>query len=30
MNENKKSFYPIDMFKFIHHPKYGCCVTIRG
>jgi hypothetical protein len=24
MNENSKSFYPRDMFKFIHHPKYGC------
>jgi hypothetical protein len=24
MNENNKSFYPSDMFEFIHHPKYGC------
>jgi hypothetical protein len=24
-NENNKSFYPRDMFEFIHHPKYGCC-----
>jgi hypothetical protein len=24
MNENKKSFYPSDMFEFIHHPEYGC------
>jgi hypothetical protein len=23
MNENK-SFYPLDMFEFIHHPEYGC------
>jgi hypothetical protein len=23
MNENNKSFYPSDMFEFIHHPKYG-------
>jgi hypothetical protein len=25
MNENNRSFYPSDMFEFIHHPKYGCC-----
>jgi hypothetical protein len=24
MNESNKSFYPSDMFEFIHHPKYGC------
>jgi hypothetical protein len=24
MNENNKSFYPLDMFEFIHHPNYGC------
>jgi hypothetical protein len=24
MNENNKSFYPSDMFEFIHHPEYGC------
>jgi hypothetical protein len=24
MNENNKSFYPLTMFEFIHHPKYGC------
>jgi hypothetical protein len=24
MNENNKSFFPRDMFQFIHHPKYGC------
>jgi hypothetical protein len=24
MNENKKSFYSLDMFEFIHHPEYGC------
>jgi hypothetical protein len=24
MNENNKSFYPSDMFEFIHHPQYGC------
>jgi hypothetical protein len=24
MNENNKSIYPLDMFEFIHHPKYGC------
>jgi hypothetical protein len=24
MNENNKSFYPSDMFKFIHHLEYGC------
>jgi hypothetical protein len=24
MNENSKSFYPRDMFEFIHHLKYGC------
>jgi hypothetical protein len=24
MNENNKSFYPLDMFDFIHHPEYGC------
>jgi hypothetical protein len=24
MNENNKSFYPLGMFEFIHHPKYGC------
>jgi hypothetical protein len=24
MNENNKSFYPLDMFEFIHHPEYGC------
>jgi hypothetical protein len=23
MNGNNKSFYPRDMFEFIHHPKYG-------
>jgi hypothetical protein len=23
MNENNKSFYPSDMFEFIHHPKNG-------
>jgi hypothetical protein len=23
MNENNKS-YPLDMFEFIHHPKYRC------
>jgi hypothetical protein len=23
-NENNKSFYPLDMFEFIHHPEYGC------
>jgi hypothetical protein len=25
MNENNKSFYPSDMFEFIHHLEYGCC-----
>jgi hypothetical protein len=24
MNENNKSFYPSNMFEFIHHPEYGC------
>jgi hypothetical protein len=24
MNENNKSFYPSDVFEFIHHSKYGC------
>jgi hypothetical protein len=24
MNENNKSFYPSDMFEFIHHLEYGC------
>jgi hypothetical protein len=24
MNENNKSFYPLNMFEFIHHPKFGC------
>ena len=24
MNEYNKSFYPLDMFKFIHHLGYGC------
>jgi hypothetical protein len=24
MNGNNKSFYPSDMFEFIHHPEYGC------
>jgi hypothetical protein len=24
MNENNKSFYPLDMFEFIHYPEYGC------
>jgi hypothetical protein len=24
MNESNKSFYPSDMFEFIHHPEYGC------
>jgi hypothetical protein len=24
MNERNKSFYPSNMFEFIHHPKYGC------
>jgi hypothetical protein len=24
MNENNKSFYPSDMFEFIHHPEYEC------
>jgi hypothetical protein len=22
--KNNKSFYPSDMFEFIHHPEYGC------
>jgi hypothetical protein len=25
MNENNRSFYPSNMFEFIHHPEYGCC-----
>jgi hypothetical protein len=25
MKDYNKSFYPSDMFEFIHHPKYGCC-----
>ena len=29
MNENNKSFYPSDMFEFIHHPEYGCC-NLKG
>jgi hypothetical protein len=24
MNENNKSFYPLDMFEIIHHPDHGC------
>jgi hypothetical protein len=24
MNENNKSFYPSNMFEFIHHLEYGC------
>jgi hypothetical protein len=24
MNEKNKSFYPLDMLEFIHHPEYGC------
>jgi hypothetical protein len=24
MNGNSNSLYPGKMFKFIHHPKYGC------
>jgi hypothetical protein len=24
MDENNKSFYPLDMFEFIHHLEYGC------
>jgi hypothetical protein len=24
MNDHNKSFYPLDMFEFIHHPEYGC------
>jgi hypothetical protein len=24
MNENNKSFYPSEIFEFIHHPEYGC------
>jgi hypothetical protein len=24
MNEHNKSFYPSNMFEFIHHPEYGC------
>jgi hypothetical protein len=24
MNENNQSFYPLDIFEFIHHPKYRC------
>jgi hypothetical protein len=24
MIENNKSFYPSDLFEFIHHPEYGC------
>jgi hypothetical protein len=24
MNEKYKAIYPLDMFEFIHHPKYGC------
>jgi hypothetical protein len=24
MKTTNKSFYPLDMFEFIHHPKYGC------
>jgi hypothetical protein len=24
MNENNQSFYPSDIFEFIHHPEYGC------
>jgi hypothetical protein len=24
MNENNKSFYPSNMFEFIHHSEYGC------
>jgi hypothetical protein len=24
MNENNESFYPSDMFEFIHNPEYGC------
>jgi hypothetical protein len=24
MNETSESFYPLDMFEFIHHPQYGC------
>jgi hypothetical protein len=29
MNENNKSFYPLDMFEFIHHPENGCC-NLKG
>jgi hypothetical protein len=24
VNENNNLFYPLDMFEFIHHPKYEC------
>jgi hypothetical protein len=29
MNKYNKSFYPSDMFEFIHHPEYGCC-NLKG
>jgi hypothetical protein len=25
MKENNKSFYPLDMFEFVHHLEYRCC-----
>jgi hypothetical protein len=29
MNENNKSFYPLNIFEFIHHPEYGC-LDLKG
>jgi hypothetical protein len=30
MNEINKSFYPKDMFEFIHHPKYISNVEVQN
>jgi hypothetical protein len=29
IKENDKSFYPLDMFEFFYHPRYGCC-NLKG
>jgi hypothetical protein len=29
MNENNKSFYPLNLFEFIHHLQYGC-LNLKG